>query len=383
MRARCILKVVVNKNGILNSNLRMLKDNFDRKSWRPVRLKYRSKNWLTLTRGGSNVVLVDQYNIFIEELFLLRNPRFKFEKIDIVALNRFKLSFLKNNPAELSGGWFYFPWLNQLVHFLPEIEHLELRTGRNRNLITSDEQSIYYKATVAVLGMSVGSHVALTLVMTGGAKKIILADPDTISGSNLNRIRVGFHQIGLSKVRSVARQIFEINPYSQIDIYDDGVTDKNLIKIFNGKNKPALVIEEMDNPYFKIKTRELARRKGVPVIMAADNGDGVNVDVERYDLNKKLPILHGLIPNLESKMFKSVDPKDLVGIMAKMAGSDYASKRMLKSVALVGKKLYSWPQLGTAATLCGSVLANLGRRIILDEKINSGRFIVNELTMFK
>ncbi len=47
--------------------------------------------------------------------------------------------------------------------------------------------------------MSVGSHVALTLAMTGGARKISIADPDIVSGSNLNRIRSGFDTVGVSK----------------------------------------------------------------------------------------------------------------------------------------------------------------------------------------
>ena len=144
-----------------------------------------------------------------------------------------------------------------------------------------------------------------------------------------------------------------------------------------------LIVEEMDNPFFKVRVRELARPKGIPVIMAADNGDGVNVDVERYDLDSQTPLLHDIIPNIKSDIFKNTNPKELVGIIAKMAGAKYASERMLESVSEVGKSLYSWPQLGTAATMCGSVLSNLGRRIILGENIETGRYIINEKEMFK
>ena len=139
----------------------------------------------------------------------------------------------------------------------------------------------------------------------------------------------------------------------------------------------------MDNPFFKIRVREIARPKGVPVIMAADNGDGVNVDVERYDLDKNTPILHNIIPNIKSDIFKNTDPRELIGIIAKMAGAEYAGERMLQSVSEVGKSLYSWPQLGTAATMCGSVLANLGRRVILGENVLTGRYILDEKEMFK
>jgi hypothetical protein len=46
---------------------------------------------------------------------------------------------------------------------------------------------------------------------------------------------------------------------------------------------------------------------------------------------------------------------------------------MLESVMEVGKTLYSWPQLGNAATLCGSVLTYLARQIIVGAPVPSGR----------
>lgn len=351
-----------------------MKDNFNRADWKPVLVQ---DNLESFGNEHPGLQVVDMWDDLTEELFLLRNPKHKFDKEYADDLVSFREHY------ESKGNWFYFPWLNMLIRYLIEDDHFEVRTGRNKNLITKKEQEKYYNSCVAVLGMSVGSHVALTIAMTGGAKYMHLADLDIISGSNLNRIRSGFSQIGLAKVKSVARQIYEINPYADITIYEEGVTEENLNKMINGKINLDLIVEEMDNPFFKIKTRELARPKGIPVIMAADNGDGVNVDVERYDLDSKTPILHDIIPNINSELFRETDPKELVGIIAKMAGAEYANERMLQSVSEVGKSLYSWPQLGTAATLCGSVLANLGRRIILGEDIKTGRYIVNEKEMFK
>lgn len=352
----------------------MLKDNFDRITWQPIKIK---KDLGKLEKQYPGLKVVDCFDVFVEELFLLRNPKYRFDKNYSDALSVFRKEFTDK------GNWFYFPWLNVVIHYLSEDNHLELRTGRNRNLITETEQNKYYNSHVAIFGMSVGSHVALTVTMTGGAKYLHLADMDTISGSNLNRIRAGFSQIDVPKVKAVARQIFEINPYAEIVIHEEGVTEENLEKIVNGKEKLDLIIEEMDNPFFKIRVREIARPQGVPVIMAADNGDGVNVDVERYDLDRLTPILHGIIPNIKSDIFKNTNQRELVGIIAKMAGAEYAGERMLQSVSEVGKSLYSWPQLGTAATMCGSVLANLGRRIILGEDTKTGRYIVNETEMFK
>jgi hypothetical protein len=82
--------------------------------------------------------------------------------------------------------------------------------------------------------------------------------------------------------------------------------------------------------------------------------------------------------NLTSKDFKNIPPKDLVKLTAKIAGAKFATPRMLKSLLEVGKTVYSWPQLGNAATLCGAVGAYLAKEIILKNKeIKSCRVLIN------
>src|SRR4051794_5505088 len=39
------------------------------------------------------------------------------------------------------GTWVHYPWSRRLVHVLPGAEYRELRTSRNRNKITADEQA--------------------------------------------------------------------------------------------------------------------------------------------------------------------------------------------------------------------------------------------------
>ncbi len=327
--------------------------------------------------------VVDRYAELLEELFLLRHPKYRFDKNYQADLEKFLIEIDPQKNFDAHGSWFYYPWLNAVIHFFPEDWHTELRTGRNRFLITAAEQEKYYNASVAVFGMSVGSHAALTIAMTGGAKYIKLADLDTISGSNLNRIRTGFQNIGLPKVFAVARQIAEINPYAQVEVHSEGVTEENLEKILLANPKVNVLVEEMDNPYLKLKARYIARANDIPVVMAADNGDGVIADVERFDLDPKLPILHGIMGNITPEDVKNVPPQELPKVIAKMAGADMAHLRMLESVGEVGKSIYSWPQLGTAANLCGTVLAYLARRVILKDNIPSGRRAVNLDAIFE
>lgn len=353
-------------------------EKIDRYSRRPIKVNFLSLKKFILKRKP---FIVDQYLKNLEELFLLRNPQYRFNKDYRESFDLFKKRHFTKKSLSEAGCWFYFPWSNTLVHFLSHNLHQELRTGRNLYLVNREEQEKYYNAKIGILGMSVGSHVALTIVMTGGSRHIKIADPDLISGDNLNRVRTGFQSVGTNKAIAVARQIYEINPYSRVDAYTKGITEENIVRFLHGLD---IIVEEMDNPYLKIKVRSLARKIGIPVIMAADNGDGIIVDVERYDLSRNYPILHGLIGKMKAEDLKNLPSRDLPKVIAKIAGADIADLRMLHSVTEVGKSIYSWPQLGTAATLCGSILSYLSRRIILkDKKIQSGRYEINPDTVFE
>lgn len=350
-----------------------MREHIDRTSWRPLRIP--GERVSRFARAEKKAQIVDRYDQNLGELFLLRNPRYRFEKHYRTELAAFRKKYAK------AGTWFFFPWSRTLVRFLPDAMHQELRTGRNRYLITAREQKKYYGATVGVLGMSVGSHAALTIAMTGGARRMKIADPDTISGDNLNRIRTGFQNVGTGKAIAVARQIFEMNPYARIELFLRGLTDANMQRFLRGLD---VLVEEMDNPYLKVRVREIARAKGIPVVMAADNGDGIIADVERYDLNRRYPILHGRLGKMRAEDLRRIAPRDVPRIVARIAGAEIAHLRMLKSVLEVGKSLYSWPQLGTAATMCGTVLAYLARRVALrDPKIRSGRYEVNPDAIFE
>jgi hypothetical protein len=50
---------------------------------------------------------------------------------------------------------------------------------------------------------------------------------------------------------------------------------------------------------------------------------------------------------------------------------------MLESLLQVGKTLYSWPQLGDAATLSGVAVAYIVRKLALGEPVKSGKLEVN------
>lgn len=338
---------------------------------KPVLLNLRASSLDDFKKSNPVDEVIDRYDDLIEDLFLTRNPRFKFDTNYQPELALFKE---KEVNRETAGGWIYFPWNKRVVYYLAEPLHQELRTARNKRLITQQEQQEFYGSKVGIAGLSVGSHTALTLGMMGGCKVMRLADPDFISPSNLNRIRAPFTHVGKNKCDLVQQFLYEINPYAEIETYKEGVTAANLAQFVSGLD---VIVDAIDNLELKIRLRLSAREHQIPVIMATDNGDNVIIDIERYDLQDGLELFNGAIGPVTLKDFQNFQFSDMPKLATRIAGAELVIPRMLESVADVGKTLYSWPQLGSAATLAGVATSYAIKRIALGQAIRTGKFEIN------
>src|SRR3989338_971262 len=67
--------------------------------------------------------IVDHYDLLLEDLFLIRNPRFKFIKGHAVEAEAFIKEYCGGKSIEEVGEWFFFPWNKTLSHYLPHNEH--------------------------------------------------------------------------------------------------------------------------------------------------------------------------------------------------------------------------------------------------------------------
>ncbi|PIR97486.1 MAG: hypothetical protein COT91_01185 [Candidatus Doudnabacteria bacterium CG10_big_fil_rev_8_21_14_0_10_41_10] len=326
--------------------------------------------------------IVDQYREMVYELYSVRFPESRLDPEIKTKQQQFYSEHLENALSELAGVWFYFPWNQKLVHYLKEDLHQELRTARNKNIVTKAEQEKLYDSTIGIAGLSVGSHAALTLALSGIGKRMKLADPDNISGSNLNRVRKGFGTVGKNKALLTAQDIYEINPYMEIEIFEEGVNIENINRFFNDPTKLDLLVEEVDDLRLKILLREQAKKENAPVVMATDNGDNVIVDIERYDLNSGTKLFNGLAGDINYHDFKNLSQRELPKLSTLIAGKDLVVPKMQDSLLEVGKTLYSWPQLGLAATLSGVAVAYVAKKILLNERIRDGKLEINLDSIF-
>ena len=118
--------------------------------------------------------------------------------------------------------------------------------------------------------MSVGSNIAFTITQAGISREIIIADFDKLDTTNMNRIQAGIHQIGMDKVIIATRRIYEENPYMEVTLLSEGVSESNLELLLENK-KIDCIVEEVDDIKIKIQTRILAMKYKIPVLMITDN----------------------------------------------------------------------------------------------------------------
>lgn len=276
------------------------------------------------------------------------------------------------------GTWVFYPWNGRLVHVLPREGFQRVRTDRNRNKIDRAQQRDLRERRIGVVGLSVGNSAAVTLAMEGVGGSFRLADFDKLGLSNLNRLRAGVGDLGVAKAVLAARQMFEIDPYLDIEVFTDGLTEESIGSFFDGVGgtRPLdLVVEECDTVWAKVAVREYARRRAVPVLM--DTNDRGLLDVERFDREPHRPLFHGRTGGSTSADVASMNRGERLSFLLAVVDEPRLSPAMRDAVGEIGRSLSSWPQLASGVMLGGALVADTARRILLGELIPSGRTYVD------
>ena len=322
--------------------------------------------------------VIDDYEEQLFELFCVSNPSLIFSPN---LHNEFKTYLKKltdkNRSLIFEGKWIYYPWLYSLVHLLPEKDFQKVRTARNRDLISEQEQEGFYNSTIGIGGLSVGNNVALAIVLQGGGKYIKIADFDRFALSNMNRVRAGIENLGLQKVDITARQIYQINPYSIIYKFAEGLTEKNIDNFFRGSKKLDIMVDELDNIQIKLLVREWAKKYKTPIVMGADDGDNAVIDIERYDLSPRPRFFHGRMGAVTKKKLANLDKMGIGRMITKHIGPENIPVRLQNSLMSIGKTLVSWPQLGGAAMLNGVAVSYCVRKILNKQPLKANRGIIS------
>jgi hypothetical protein len=312
----------------------------------------------------------DQVGSQVRELLRSRTPTLSSAELDDAAHG-----FIEEHGQETYGRWVYYPWRGTLVRVLAEPDFVELRTSRNRYKITAQEQERLAHATIGVAGLSAGYTMAVCLALERIGARFRLADFDPMALSNMNRVPCGLAGIGSNKAVLAARALYEIDPYLDVMAFTDGVTDANLTAFFdsNGARLDVLV-EECDDLYMKVRLREEARARGIPVVM--ETNDRGLLDVERFDLEPSRPVFHGLLEGARSEELRRLDVEGKTPFVVRILGEGI-SPRLAVSLMETERTVAGWSQLASGVMLGAAVVTDVARRILLGQLRASGRTTVD------
>ncbi|MBB6378988.1 molybdopterin/thiamine biosynthesis adenylyltransferase/nitroreductase [Pseudonocardia eucalypti] len=350
-------------------------DSADAAGWRPTlfRLDRNGTDGLTaLLDSGAVRRVHDRLADQLRALVATRRPA---DRHPAAELERRAWAFLVGRHPADHGTWVWYPWSGTLVHTLPEAEYRELRTARNRHKITTTEQRRLAGTRIGVVGLSVGNAAAVTLALEGIGGAFKIADLDRLELSNLNRIRGRLADLGAEKTVLAARQMFDVDPYLEIERWAGGIRPENVDEFLLGGGKLDLVVEECDDLHLKVLIRERARAHRIPVLM--DTSDRGMLDVERFDLEPDRPVFHGLAPSVRAADLCGLAAPDKIPFMLAILDEERLSTRAAACLPEVGHTLETWPQLASGVALGGAVVADTARRLLLGEPVPSGRYYVD------
>ncbi|HUO55852.1 MAG TPA: ThiF family adenylyltransferase [Candidatus Paceibacterota bacterium] len=323
-----------------------------------------------LKQGRDVRIVIDHYLAQQRELFSINNPTLVFSPDFQASFEKYIANIL---DIDSHGRWIYFPWNGALMHLLEDHDFQRVRTARNEPLLTRDEQKNLYTTTVAVAGLSVGNSIVTTLVLQGGSRRIKIADHDSFDLSNLNRIRAGVDMLGVSKIELTARQIYAINPYAEIELYPEGLTEQNLSLFLKGAD---VVVDEMDSLEWKLRLRMAAREHKLPLLSAADLDHTSIVDIERHDI-ETVPFFLNKLGDVSLESMRGLDKRAVGRMIALLVGLENHTPRMLASLQSIGKTIVSWPQLGPTAMAGGVYITYCVERIANNKPLPTSRKILS------
>jgi molybdopterin/thiamine biosynthesis adenylyltransferase len=265
-------------------------------------------------------------------------------------------------------------------------------------------REIFANTVVGVAGCSVGSNIIHNVMMDMRPDKIKIADKVPYKMENINRVRLGYWDmvksnadkaglmdVGLkNKAHVVADQIYGMDPFTDVYVYDEGLSNENVASFFDGggtEPKLDIIVEEIDDPQSKLFIRQEAKKRHIPLIMASDMGSMVQIEVSRYDLDENLPLTYGVddgafIDAVENISKAGSDRKLFFQFVDTLIGRDYYEdelQRIIEEKCEIPTSTIV-PQLGSTAALSGALVAELIARIRLGYKYPP-RFSFNKKTL--
>jgi molybdopterin/thiamine biosynthesis adenylyltransferase len=142
--------------------------------------------------------------------------------------------------------------------------------SRNIGILTPEQQKTLAQKKLAILGLGMGSRIA-ELALRTGFSRILIADGDEVSQTNLNRQSFRYDEIGKAKSSCVRDHLLSIDSEAEITVVDHFIQPSDVPSILSGCD---IVIDTIDLSSIDaiLAVHEWCSSHGIPVVFPFNLG---------------------------------------------------------------------------------------------------------------
>lgn len=227
--------------------------------------------------------------------------------------------------------------------------------SRNVGFVTEDEQQILRGKKIAIAGMGGVGGIHLLALTRLGVGSFAIADFDTYEVANFNRqFGANMKTVNTSKVHTMADMARDINPELKIDVFEQGVTDDNMVEFLKDVD---LFVDGFDFFVLGMRARlfKYCHENGIPAVTAAPLGMSTAYLVFQPD---------GMSFEQYFRLEKQNQFRQFVRFLIGLAPAKFQIPAIVvaDTVDLVGKKGPSTPM---GCLLCAGVVGSEALKILL------------------
>jgi len=232
---------------------------------------------------------------------------------------------------------------------------------RNIGVFTQEEQSKLKGKKIGIMGCGGMGGISAQIIARTGIENMILADPEKFEVVNINNQFTAFKTtIGENKAKVTAKMVSAINPKINLEIYDEGLTDKNVENIVKSVN---IIFDCIDYNalYYSYILNKSAKKEGKYVLAPQAIGYGASVlvfDPNSLSFNEYM----GLNDNMSKEQIDNfiVAPDKYAPIIPSYIDKDIMQKVVNKSIPI--------PNIALAQTLATSIMVSEAIIILLNKR---------------
>ena len=275
----------------------------------------------------------------------------------------------------ISFKYIYLSWGEKtLIKSVDEQTYYKLITWRNNDKINFEEQAIVKSKTVGIVGCSVGSFAVKVLAKLGFVN-LRIAEIKNMKPSNSPRMFCdSIRNYGEHKATPLAQSIYELNPYTNLKVYEDGITEHNIDQFIIGDKKVDILIDAADDGITKLRLRHYCQKHRIPLISGYDEKGALVID--RFDFyQSNIDFLSKLE---ELKLIKEESPADYINKLLEFipGGRENLTSRQLTTLeGIANKTRGGFSQLAWEASLFASYISKATLEIALGSEIEGSNLL--------